>query len=211
MATFEKGILGGFDGLVGTVIGGNWKGISYMRSRPPKRRGESSNKQLIQQAKFLLMVQFLRPFNRFLMISFNNYAIHMTGTNSAFRYNYKNAITGKYPDYAIKYSLVLVSRGDLPNATNPEVTSNAAGLVTFNWINNAGAGNSQDSDLAMLLVYCPALKQSIYTTGGATRVSETDSLDCAAFKGETVETWIGFISEDGKEIADSIYTGELNL
>jgi hypothetical protein len=37
MATFEKGILGGFSGKVGTVIGGNWKGIDFMRSRANKR------------------------------------------------------------------------------------------------------------------------------------------------------------------------------
>lgn len=34
MGTFSKGILGGFSGTVGTVIGGNWKGIQYMRSQP---------------------------------------------------------------------------------------------------------------------------------------------------------------------------------
>ena len=29
MATFEKGILGGFSGKVGNVVGGTWKGKSY--------------------------------------------------------------------------------------------------------------------------------------------------------------------------------------
>jgi hypothetical protein len=33
MASFQKGILGGFSGKVGTVVGGNWKGIDYMRSK----------------------------------------------------------------------------------------------------------------------------------------------------------------------------------
>ena len=33
MGTIKKGILGGFSGVVGTVTGGNWKGIDYMRSR----------------------------------------------------------------------------------------------------------------------------------------------------------------------------------
>ena len=33
MGTISKGILGGFSGKVGTVIGGNWKGIDYMRSK----------------------------------------------------------------------------------------------------------------------------------------------------------------------------------
>ena len=29
MGTISKGILGGFSGTVGTVIGGSWKGIDY--------------------------------------------------------------------------------------------------------------------------------------------------------------------------------------
>lgn len=33
MGTIKQGILGGFSGKVGTVIGSSWKGISYMRSR----------------------------------------------------------------------------------------------------------------------------------------------------------------------------------
>ena len=54
MATFEKGILGGFSGKVGTVIGGNWKGIDYMRSKSSKRSFIPSQKQLEQQLKFAL-------------------------------------------------------------------------------------------------------------------------------------------------------------
>jgi len=33
MAKIEHGILGGFSGKVGTVIGGTWKGIDFMRSK----------------------------------------------------------------------------------------------------------------------------------------------------------------------------------
>ena len=30
MGTISKGILGGFSGTVGTVIGGSWKGIDFL-------------------------------------------------------------------------------------------------------------------------------------------------------------------------------------
>jgi hypothetical protein len=36
MAKFNKGILGGFSGTVGTVVGANWRGMDVMRSRPKK-------------------------------------------------------------------------------------------------------------------------------------------------------------------------------
>jgi len=35
MGIINKGILGPVSGTVGTVIGGSWKGISYIRSKPP--------------------------------------------------------------------------------------------------------------------------------------------------------------------------------
>lgn len=34
MGKINQGILGGFSGKVGNVIGGNWKGIDYMRVKP---------------------------------------------------------------------------------------------------------------------------------------------------------------------------------
>ena len=61
------------------------------------------------------------------MLSFRGFAVRMTGTNSAFSYNLKNAITGTYPDYLVDYSLALVSRGDMPNALNPAAVAGTAG------------------------------------------------------------------------------------
>ena len=70
MATFEKGILGGFSGKVGTVIDGTWKGIDYMRSKATKRKFVPTQKQLEQQLKFSLMMRFLQPMSALLEISF---------------------------------------------------------------------------------------------------------------------------------------------
>ena len=36
MATFEKGILGGFSGKVGNVVGSRWRGKNIMRSLPQR-------------------------------------------------------------------------------------------------------------------------------------------------------------------------------
>ncbi len=37
MGTFSKGIPGGFSGKVGNIVGGNWKGIDYMRSMDKRK------------------------------------------------------------------------------------------------------------------------------------------------------------------------------
>ena len=210
MGTINKGILGGFSGKVGTVIGGTWKGIDYMRSKSNKRSFVPSQKQLEQQAKFALMMRFLQPLTALLRITFNNFAVKQTGMNSAFSYNIENAVAGTYPNYTIAYANVLVGRGDLPNVLGPAVTSGAGSVLTFSWTDNSGVGNAQPTDEALFVAYCPDLKQSIFA-GGATRSAVTGDLNLLSFAGKVVETYITFVSEDLKSASTSIFTGEVTV
>ena len=211
MGTIQKGILGGFSGTVGTVIGGTWKGIDYMRSKTSRRNFNPSQKQLEQQLKFALVMRFVQPMAGLLNISFRDFAIKMTGINNAFAYTINNALTGVYPTYAIDYAVALVSRGDLPNVLGPAVTSGAGSLLTFSWTDNSGVGKASATDQAILVAYCPSLKQAIYTTAGGPRSGLTGELNLLPFSGLAVETWIGFISESGMSIANSTFTGEVTV
>ena len=60
MGKIKSGILGGFSGTVGPVVGSR-KGISVMRSRPPGKRRKSTDAQLRQMAKLRLMTPFVSP------------------------------------------------------------------------------------------------------------------------------------------------------
>jgi hypothetical protein len=211
MGKIEKGILGGFSGKVGTVIGATWKGIAYMRSLSAKRNFVPSLKQLEQQLKFALVMRFLQPMSALLEISFKDYAVKQTGINSAFAYTFENAITGAYPAYTIDYSLVLISRGTLPNVLGPAVVMGAGSILTFSWTDNSGMGGVSPDDQAILVAYCPDMKQAIYTTAGGDRSAATGSLNLVTFTSTLVETYIGFISADGKTVANSIFTGEVKV
>ncbi len=52
MGTIRKGILGGFHGTVGTVVGSFWNGINVMRSLPETTNTDFSATQLAAQARF---------------------------------------------------------------------------------------------------------------------------------------------------------------
>ena len=207
MGTINKGILGGFSGKVGNVVGGTWKGIDYMRSKSNRRNFIPTQPQLEQQLKFALAIRFVQTMSGLVEISFRNFAVRKTGINSAVSYTLRNAIAGVYPVYTIQYPDALVSRGDLPNVLAPAVTSGAGSIVTWSWTNNSGVGIAKPTDKAILVAYCPATNQCIYTTGSASRSAITDSLNLAAFTRQDVHTWIGFISEDGQNVASSFYTG----
>lgn len=211
MGIIQKGILGGFSGKVGNVIGGNWKGIDYMRSQAQRSDFTPTQKQIEQQLKFALIARFQQPLSNLFAITFRNYAVKQTGANAAMSYNLKNAVTGTYPSFTVDYEHALVSRGDMPNALNPAAEAAADGIVNFTWVNNAGAGKALGTDHSILVAYCPEMRSAIYTNAGPVRSLEAASLDLSTFSGQEVQTWLGFISETGKEIATSSFAGAVTV
>ena len=65
MGTIKQGILGGFSGKVGTVVGGNWKGISYMRALAQNVKNPRTDAQMNQRSKFALAIAFLKPIKNY--------------------------------------------------------------------------------------------------------------------------------------------------
>ena len=58
MGKIKQGILGGFRGTVGTVVGSSWNGIAYMKGKPQSVRNPRSDAQ-VQQRTFFKEVQAL--------------------------------------------------------------------------------------------------------------------------------------------------------
>lgn len=52
MGKIKQGILGGFKGKVGTVIGASWNGIAYMRGIPQSQKDPKTAAQMAQRAFF---------------------------------------------------------------------------------------------------------------------------------------------------------------
>ena len=211
MGTFAKGILGAFSGKVGTVVGSTWKGIPVMKSVSGPRKGNPTLLQLEQQARFTLMIKFLQPLTPLFNQTYGNGLVGMSGFNKAFSYNVLNAITGVYPVFSVNYSMLLISIGVLPNASLPAVTSPLAGKLAFNWTDNSGIGKARPTDKAIVAVFCEELNHWIYNLNTATRNAGTYTLDVPAFSGKPVQTFLGFLSEDGKFVSNSVYTGQVNV
>ena len=63
----------------------------------------------------------------------------------------------------------------------------------------------------MLVVYSEDLGRAAYTLSGPARSAGTGLLTIPAFSGKQVQTWLSFISANGKEIADSVFTGQVTV
>jgi len=129
--------------------------------------------------------------------------------NIASSYQYKNAITGQYPDYAIDYPNVRFTQGPLSTAgINGSVVSEGHQL-RFSW--TPDRTYERGSDHVILVAYAPSLKEAEYTLCGAKRNVGTDVLKLpdARWKGIPVETYLAFKAENGILCTNSIYLGQL--
>jgi hypothetical protein len=211
MGTIKQGILGGFSGKVGTVVGGSWKGISYMRALPKKRKDAQTEAQKNQRTKFALTVCLLKPLTGFLRTGWKLYAHGKSPFNAATSHTLTNAIIGTFPDCEIDPSKVLVSRGTLPTAVNGEATITGSNLVV-SWQNNSGTDTSRANDKALVAVLNPAKSDAITITAGEKRNTGKQTLALPIdWTNDEIHTYLGFISEDGRDIANSQYLGCINL
>lgn len=67
---------------------------------------------------------------------------------------------------------------------------------------------------AMLLLYLAIVKSKFsndWQQAGRPAPEHADAFAVSSFSGEQVQTFIGFISADGKNIANSIYTGAVTV
>ena len=211
MGKLLQGPNGPFIGKLGTGVGVMWKGINVIRSKPKRRTVPFSPGELAQHARFGRMSQFLKGAMHLLNVTFQPLAVRMTGYNKAFSYNVKNALIGEYPDYQIDYSVVLLGRGDLPNAGSPVATSLAPSSLDFSWADNSGKGKARGTDQAFIASYYEENNEWKYELNVADRSAGHGSMVFDWQAGRTVHAYLGFISADEKEVSESFYAGTVQL
>jgi len=211
MGTIKKGILGGFSGKVGTVVGASWKGIAYMRSLPQKVRNPRTVGQVSQRTKFSLALSVLKPITALLRIGWKLYAHRQSPINAAMSYTIANAINGVYPNYGIDPNKLLVSRGTLTPATNAAVNTSNGMLVAL-WDNNSGVGSAKATDKALIAILNLVKGEAITDTTSAERSDTRLNIAAPAdWSGDMLHAYLGFISDDGKEVANSVYLGPASV
>jgi len=211
MGTIKKGILGGFSGKVGTVVGASWKGIAYMRSLPQKVKNPRTAGQVSQRSKFALTMHYLKPMTAFLRTGWKLYAHRQSPINAAMSYALANAVTGTYPDYEIDPSMILVSRGSLATAVNANA-NDAGGSIDISWDDNSGVSNAKQTDKALIAIVNPTKGEAVTITAGEERMTGyQNTVIPADWSGSEIYVYLGFISEDGKEVANSVFLGGISI
>lgn len=215
MGKFNDGIFGSFSGRVGNVVGANWRGIDVLRKRPRRKSTQTATAaQLEQRAKFAMIVEFLNPIKEVVGAYFSRETKTKSRYNLATGYNLKNALVdGPGNTFAMDYSKVLISKGELRGLEGGGVTAAAGQVLDCTWTDNSGQGSAAATDIVVAVVYSPSLDLfQMYNPSTATRGDAGVQLTLPAYYSATeVHVWATVLSSDKKVVAVSTYMGTVTV
>ncbi|WP_316788514.1 DUF6266 family protein [Pedobacter frigoris] len=212
MGIQHLGAFGGFQGKAGALVGHRVNGQNVITGIPYPSTKPPTQLQINARLRFGLMVDFLRPINSLLRVGFKDVKKEkQSAFNAAFSENY-GTISGVAPAYVISYDQVIISKGPLAPAYNPEVSTVVGAGIKFDWSALAVLDSGKPTDLVTVLVYNTVKNMFVGFMGVVPRSALTYTLDLPAeFAGDQVQCWISMASADGDLVSDSVFVGALTV
>lgn len=212
MGTITKGILGGFSGKVGTVVGANYRGKDVIRSKPKKSGKAPTAKQLLQQAKFKLVVSFLQPLKSIQNKYFGMKMGAKSCVNLAAAFLLNNAIQVVADLPELVFNKILITKGDLATFQNPAAVAEAGQMVKIVWEDNSSQANANATDIANAVFYCAALEQFALFELMATRGDLAANITLPAIFGtQEAHVWLYFNNAAENVACNSNYLGLITV
>lgn len=214
MGKLNQGILGGFSGAVGTVVGStNRKGEDIIRARSKKSRPAGSAGQVQQQAKFALVTGFIQGLTDVVKTGLKNSAAaeNISPYIYACRHALNNALTGTDQDPELDYANVLLSQGALSRI--PGVTAVLVdNEVEFSWSDLLAGQKGDPTDTVCLVVY-NATNRELSFSADTVRSAKTASVAIPySNAGDTILFYLFFRSAtDPVQVSTSQYLGSAEI
>lgn len=209
MGRIKNGILGGFSGKVGSVVGASWRGIDYMRSMPRTSNKPATVAQLAQQNKMALFRGFLLGVDDIVEKCFQNIEKY-TPMNDALSYNMLNSVEGSYPEQSINFANFMFSKGELRGVWSPKVVSEKSNTLDFSWENGNLMPLCAADDQVVLVIYDPQENYFCRLQQAAQRADKKASIilpKCS--KGHSVHCYISFYAERLRKSSTNEYLGQV--
>ena len=212
MATITKGILGGFSGKVGTIVGANFRGKDIIRSKPKKSGKKPTDKQLLQQAKFKLVMGFLQPLKTIQNKYFGVGSGAKSKVNMAASYMLDKALIVVATVPELVYNKILITKGELAGFQNVVATPAAGRVIDFTWEDNSLQGNANATDVVNVVCYSADLGTFEIYKAVATRGALAATVTLPPFyAGFAVEVWLYFNNVEERLACNSPYLGAITL
>ena len=202
MGKIKQGILGGFKGKVGTVIGSSWNGIAYMRGQAQSFKDSKSAAQL-KQRNFFREVQDLvgQLTAEQLAFLFPSAPSGMTRRNAIVQQLSAVSLVeadGKHVDLANINSI-----GNAPTADMPDVSVAADGdSLAISWDGDSDFRAEHGDEYPTIFV-ANVTKKKIFLVNSTAAIGTTGvqsfNVGLAAY-GEATDTFNGFMLATGSKI-----------
>lgn len=204
MAIIINGILGGFVGRVGNIIGYRSKGIYYIRQAPHKSEREPSAAQKVQHEKFRMAMAFIAGLRGLLKQMPDRGKKQVTAFNYLFGMILKKAIKGSCADLAVDYGLVRLSSGKLSPGSCHKIKIDSGRVLFSACLSKTGVASLN----ATLLVFNVMKQCWLYDTVSADVLGCGSPMDLPCdFAADQLEAWM-FLSTNGfKRQSETIYLG----
>ena len=206
MGTIKKGILGGFSGTVGTVVGANWRGMDVIRSRPKSSGSNPTPLQILQRQKFALAIKFQNSLRTVQSRLYGDNSGVKSRVNLAASYLLKEVITEQNGAIVLQMNKVLITKGDLAGFQNLDKTAATGEKINFTWDDNSSQALANATDLFCTAVYEEESGAFFLQEGPEMRSAGTAMTTLpAAWNGKTVHVFAFFQNEAQDTACNSVY------
>lgn len=204
MGKIKQGILGGFSGKVGGVVGSSWKGIAVMKSLPLTVTNPKTAAQVAARGKMSFVSKFASSILATICQPlWNRFASQKSGYNAFCAANIE-LFTTMYP--ATPADLV-ISSGKMA-ATSVASTDVDGSEILVTWDDDSGEGFKLGTDLAYLLAFDAAMDSLVLLTSAGDNVrtdgeATIDASDLDTLVGAHV--YLCFLRADGTVVSDTAH------
>lgn len=210
MGTIRKGILGGFSGTVGTVVGANWRGMDVIRSRPKSSGSNPTPAQLMQREKFALAIKFQNSLRSMQSRLYGENAGVKSRVNLAASYLLREVVAEENGQALLLMEKVIVTKGTLTGFQNIMVTEAPDQTLNFTWDDNSSQMMAKATD-----IFCTAIFEE---DSGEFAIHEgPEQRDAGAgavvlpelWAGKTVHVYAFFQNSEQEAACNSVYLGTM--
>ena len=208
MGTIKKGILGGFSGTVGTVVGANWRGMDVIRSRPKSSGSNPTPLQLLQREKFALAIKFQNSLRSMQSRLYGENAGVKSRVNLAAAYLLREVVAEENGQVSLMMEKVIVTKGTLTGFQNLTVTAAPGQTLNFTWDDNSNQMLAQPTDIFCTAVYEEESGEFAIKEGPEERSTGAASIVLAeTWSGKSVHVYAFFQNAEQNSACNSVYLG----
>ncbi|MDY6370702.1 MAG: DUF6266 family protein [Bacteroidales bacterium] len=209
MGKISQGILDGFKGKVGTVVGFFWKGKPVMRGYKRFIRDRHSDAQLIVRLRFATLNELSVAFKAAADLGYKRRAKSHGNTelNNFVQLNWNAVTADSTAEVTVDYSALLLSAGSLPGVHFDRASFENPQTVEVPFLPNSAAGGASEDDTVYLFAYNPTLGSGQLSRGDLRSNNKATLTLPPAWSGETAHLW-GFVVNQQGVPSYSAYLGE---